>query len=524
MTDLLDAALKLAESGVAVFPCGADKSPRTPNGFKDASTDPEVIRAWAGKFDMIGAPVPDGQVIIDIDPRNGGDETMAAYKAAGLELPATKRIRTGGGGTHIYLTTDLPELNGKLGPGVDVKRAGKGYVIVPPSPGYKQFAFADPAPLPDWLAGVLAGKEREAGESLPPSYFEQFQKGTAYGLAVVQRQVGTVYLAREGERNDTLFAAACAIARYAAGGELEWEWAREELAQAALHIGLDPDETAATIENGWTTGSAEPRTAPGAQPEPLHKLTEAVPEEAFWNDWKAEAVKLPFMVWPILPEHAYVLVYGATEASKSMVVLGMTARLSHLGWRTSYYSLENPPHMDRERLRRIDPNPEHFRLTNAVLDLNDNAQLEAMKEREKEYGADIVVIDTYSHAFSSASEDGNAKAIAFARRIRWLMQEVGCSVIVIDHTGYSRDDEPRDASAKRQQVDVAILMRKVTQWQAGKPADFSMENKKVARFSNPFTCNGEIRDVPTDDDPKGGLEVVFLGTNVQGGLKWEEKP
>jgi sugar phosphate isomerase/epimerase len=60
------------------------------------------------------------------------------------------------------------------------------------------------------------------------------------------------------------------------------------------------------------------------------------------------------------------------------------------------------------------------------------------------------VIDTYSHAFNSRSEDGNAKAIEFARRIRHLMHEVGCSVVLLDHTGYQQTDEPRDASAKRQ--------------------------------------------------------------------------
>jgi hypothetical protein len=508
---LLTEALALAESGVAVFPCGDDKAPRTVNGFKDATTDAETIRGWTWDG-MIGAPIPDGQVVIDIDPRNGGEGTIAAFKTAGLEFPPTKRVRTKSGGTHIYLTTDEAELVGKLGPGVDVKRAGKGYVIVPPSAGYKQFAFTDPAPMPDWLTDVLKGKAPATGESLPPSYFEQFQKGTPWGVGALQRQVGAVFSAREGERNDTLFKSACALARVSAGGELQWDEAREQLAQAALHVGLEPDEIRGTIENGWVEGSKEPRTAPNA---PLEAEASAQPfsvalpesggddETKMWTDWNIDEPEPPWYVKPLLPKNAYVLVYGATEASKSMVWNGIGATLSHEGFRVSVYSLENPPHTDRDRLRRLRPSTSHFRLTNRVLDLADTRQLEAMRDRERGWGTDLIILDTYSHAFNSYSDDGNAKAIDFARRVRWLMQEVGCSVVVIDHTGYTRDDEPRDASAKRQQVDVAILMRKIGEWSPGQAAAFVMENKKAARFGNPFTINGQIRDT----DGGKGLEV-----------------
>ena len=40
-------ALKLAERGLPVFPCAADKRPTCPHGFKDASNDPTVVKALA---------------------------------------------------------------------------------------------------------------------------------------------------------------------------------------------------------------------------------------------------------------------------------------------------------------------------------------------------------------------------------------------------------------------------------------------------------------------------------------------
>jgi hypothetical protein len=88
------------------------------------------------------------------------------------------------------------------------------------------------------------------------------------------------------------------------------------------------------------------------------------------------------------------------------------------------------------------------------------------------------------------------------------MAEVGCSVIVIDHTGYMQQDEPRDASAKRQQVDVAVMMKKAGEWRPGQPARFTMENKKASRFANPFFMTGEICDEMVGDFK--GLTLKWL--------------
>ncbi len=85
---LLAAALWYASQGVAVFalePCGKRPLPRT-HGFKDATTDPERIRAWwtAVPTANIGAPTGDTFDVIDIDG------SLGARTIAGLrdQLPA----------------------------------------------------------------------------------------------------------------------------------------------------------------------------------------------------------------------------------------------------------------------------------------------------------------------------------------------------------------------------------------------------------------------------------------------------
>jgi Bifunctional DNA primase/polymerase, N-terminal/AAA domain len=542
VSKLLEAALELAARGTKVFPVGPDKAPRTPNGYYDATTKPEVIRAWDWNGNgMIGAAIAPGTIVIDVDPRNGGDKTLTLLKGEGKELPPTRCVKTKSGGFHYHFAVpDEITLRGKLGPGVDVKRAGKGYVVTPPSPGYTLLNDTAPVAAPEWLLEELAIPEAEPGtdEASDPKFFP-WEDGTPYGMAALEREMGRLITTQEGGRNDALNRAAFALAQLAAGGEISRKAALRAMTEAAPRIGLDFQECRATIESGWKAGIREPRQAPPpherldaesfiapaktvevlplGSAEPIVVSNEPRPvadESRFWVDWEVDEPAPPFYCHPLIPKNAYVLVYGATEASKSMVWMGLLCEASHRGIRSSFYSLENPPHTDRDRLRRWQPVKDNFRLTNEPIDLNDPRQLGALVEREKTWGTDILVLDTYSHAFNSRSEDGNAKAIEFARRIRHVMHEVGCSVVLVDHTGYAQEDEPRDASAKRQQVDCAILMKKAGEWRPGQPARFTMTNKKAARFANPCHLTGEIRDTKGDIR---GLELGWLGERP----RWE---
>ena len=78
-----------------------------------------------------------GLVVLDIDPRNGGrtgfDEMIARVAIGGLE--SAPRVRTPGGGFHIYLAAPIGicvDSRSNIFPGVDV-RAQKGMIVAPPS-------------------------------------------------------------------------------------------------------------------------------------------------------------------------------------------------------------------------------------------------------------------------------------------------------------------------------------------------------------------------------------------------------
>jgi hypothetical protein len=172
---LLQAALQLAEErGLPVFPCREKdewvngelreaKSPLTLHGFKDATTNLDVIeRLWVRRDDaVIDVPAgpATGLLVIDVDPdgmpwyRERLDQFKCGrihHTRRGLHLvyryPAGKRIRS---------TTD------KLAPGVDVRAEG-GYVIWWPACGLQTVGnLEDRAEAPPWLIDLIEQTQRQ---------------------------------------------------------------------------------------------------------------------------------------------------------------------------------------------------------------------------------------------------------------------------------------------------------------------------------------------------------------------------
>lgn len=137
---MLRAALAYAGMGFAVFPCASrGKAPLTVHGVKEAAKDPAVIRAlWRAHPDAnvaIATGAISGIVVLDIDPRHGGDDTLAALEAQYGKLPDTPTVLTGGGGIHFYFRHPggvAPNSASRVGQGIDVRSDG-GYVIAPRS-------------------------------------------------------------------------------------------------------------------------------------------------------------------------------------------------------------------------------------------------------------------------------------------------------------------------------------------------------------------------------------------------------
>ncbi len=192
------AALDYAKRGWQVFPCRAGgKEPAISRsdggrGHKDATWDPEQIRAWwAAHPDRnigIRTGAVSGLVVIDVDPHKHGDESMADVIQKHGPLPETITVRTGSGGTHHYFAHPGGFIKSRVNllPGIDVRGDG-GYVLAPPSQTEKPYVWIVPpgrngvVPLPDWFRDVLRHGPPVPRRELHRQLHELEQTGVHHG-------------------------------------------------------------------------------------------------------------------------------------------------------------------------------------------------------------------------------------------------------------------------------------------------------------------------------------------------------
>lgn len=255
-------ALNYALRGWKVHPCrehdGAGfkaKSPYLPHGFKDASNDPATVVAWWQRWPnaLIGLPVPEGLIVLDIDPRDGG-RLEDLEKLAGGPLPDTMIAESGGAdkGRHYWFRTRTTGLRHKgLPKGIDLREGGRAYVIAPPSlhpdtgEPYQWVSLAPVAPVPPGIMQVLAPPVvTPARQPRPARTADRYTGGAVTGIVRVMSEAVT------GERNRTLFWCACRMAeRDRDGKPADWD----ALTTEALRAGLSDLEVARTIDSAKKT-------------------------------------------------------------------------------------------------------------------------------------------------------------------------------------------------------------------------------------------------------------------------------
>ena len=158
-TQALVAARAYTGRGLAVLPLNG-KIPATSNGVKDATAHPAQLAEWFVSERNIGIAIPAGVLIVDIDPRNGGHDTVAGWEAAhgtGWRWDAPTQT-TGGGGQHLWFRHPGGKIRKNPGAGVDLLTEGR-YVVAAPSITDNKYRWTKPLPdnldqlprLPGWL-------------------------------------------------------------------------------------------------------------------------------------------------------------------------------------------------------------------------------------------------------------------------------------------------------------------------------------------------------------------------------------
>lgn len=255
---MLEVALAYAAAGACVLPlhspaptptgCSCQqrtcehpgKHPRCRRGKDDATSNAADVEHWWGMWPdaNIGVRPHPGHVVLDVDPRHGGDVQLAAMAARYGPLPVTRTAITGSGGRHIWFRLD-GEVRGELAVGIDVKGCN-GYLVVPPSRHvcggtYRWLNVGAIADAPDYLRPLLVR---------PPLPEPTGAALTAPALAGLVRVVAT---APTGNRNRALFWSCLRAAER--GGDLG------PLVAAAVEVGLTRSAAEATARSALRTAT-----------------------------------------------------------------------------------------------------------------------------------------------------------------------------------------------------------------------------------------------------------------------------
>ncbi len=237
------AAVELAAAGWSVFPCkwrGATaKAPLTQNGFHDATSDLEQVRAWWSRWPkaMIGAPVPSTLLVLDVDPRNGGSIEGLEDVLGPLPATLTAWSGRGDGGRHLYYFRPVFRPSAaRLPSGIDLKLSG--YCIVPPS---VHPATGRPYVWEHHPIAALPPRALAALRPRPvPARTVRTRTGRGSGAGLVR----TVQESSEGNRNEALFWAACRAVEDGLP-----ESVLDELTAAAVANGLPERAVANTVKS-----------------------------------------------------------------------------------------------------------------------------------------------------------------------------------------------------------------------------------------------------------------------------------
>ncbi len=283
MSAQLEAALGYASLGRSVIPL-APGGKLPPSGFswkryQSERATPDRIHRWWQRDPTFNVGIVTGQisgiVIIDIDPRHGGLDTMAML-AATLGLPVTPEVATPTGGIHLWYLhpgpgIKIPNSAGKATsgmdmPGVDVRGDG-GLVVSPPSvrpEGTYTWCewLCELAPLPEALLDQMI--ERAQPQPAPRSGWRarvHVRSTSTYATKAAERELAALASVEAGQCHQELTRSAYRLGQLAHLG-LDETRIISQLADAALQGAGGAKSRSAALKTAtecFTAGKQRPR-------------------------------------------------------------------------------------------------------------------------------------------------------------------------------------------------------------------------------------------------------------------------
>lgn len=291
--DVLAAALVYAAMGWPVLPvagmvggtCGCRsrarcthpaKHPLIKDGTRSATVDVGQVRDWWRYWPWAGIGIVTGArsqlVVVDVDPRYGGDDTLEMLVERRELSVATLTARTGSGGVHLCYR--LPSghkaanTSGRLPgvgdtPGIDVRGDG-GYIVAAPSSHRSgdRYRWDPHSPTVRAAPSCTLCVQRRSSVGTEA----RGVTGSGYAQRAVDGELARIATSVEGVRNDTLNRAAFSLGTLvgAGAGALNRPDVETALVGAAEAAGIPGREATRTIRSGLDAGESRPREGEAA--------------------------------------------------------------------------------------------------------------------------------------------------------------------------------------------------------------------------------------------------------------------
>jgi hypothetical protein len=165
------------------------KHPAIKGWIEKSTTDERTIRGWWMRWPRANVGIAAGResriVVLDVDPRGGGDESLCNLERDYGKLPVTAAVTTPGGGMHYWFRyPSADEVRSRdLAPGLELLSDGKG-ALAPPSVGINGRPYepeddqARTVELPAWLCSAAGSPSATDGEAVDTSvWLEMFKRG-----------------------------------------------------------------------------------------------------------------------------------------------------------------------------------------------------------------------------------------------------------------------------------------------------------------------------------------------------------
>src|SRR5690625_698053 len=443
-----------------------------------------------------GVLVSNQLVVIDVDPRNGGDkgyarllEDVPAVAGAGLIVESGR----GDGGKHLYMLVpegvSLVQQHHRY-PGVDFKTSG--YVVGPGSMHAAGNRYQ-----------AVVGSPHDIGEA-PPELIEILRRpdyvrvkrgsGEEHDVSMGELLSMVDSIPNDYSDYDTYLSIGMAI-HDASGGTDEgleaWDqWARKSNKYNKMDIDRrwhsfgkygGARVTAATLyklatEAGWQEPVTFEYDGP-APPEQDDEPADAAPPKPRHMQWletmlepRLERVERlaaqPWLIDGVIPAQGVVSLVGGSGVGKSFVAVDMACSVaSGQDWHghsvsepgsVVYVSAEGAGGIDKRVLawaqaHGMDDVPAlHMLLDAPIIDDQGDAQLvaETIAELARRTGASVrlVVLDTLNRVMQGEENSATAMA-ALMRGVETIRQRMDCAVQIIHHTGHGEQGRARGSSA-----------------------------------------------------------------------------